>query len=249
MKIIIASDLHGNLEALQCLLSQKARHFLFAGDIIDYGPDSLPCLEIVRQRGWSAVRGNHDHALAYGGECGCRRLMRELSVATRRLVQQQISTAQLQYLRELPRERYLELGGQRFYLTHAVPGDLQRYLPLEVEENILRQLLKDIEAQIIIWGHTHLPYLRRVGEKLIVNPGSLGQPRDGIAQASWAEWEDGQVRLRRSPYSLQLTLGKIRRSSLPARLRRQLEHILLTGKVEESTARQPQPPDGADNKG
>ncbi len=230
MKIIIASDLHGNLEALQSLPLQ-ADYFLIAGDVVDYGPDSFACLELVRQGGWSAVRGNHDQAVGCRVDCGCSQQMHELSLATRQLVWDTLEPQHLEHLRQLPLERYLELGGCRFYLTHAVPGDLYRYLPAEIDDKTLEQLVSKIEAEVIIWGHTHIPYIREVAGKLIINPGSVGQPRDGIPQASWAEWEDGRVRLCRSAYPCQQTIQKIQQSSLEPKFQQQLEYVLTTGKT------------------
>ncbi|MBI5788504.1 MAG: YfcE family phosphodiesterase [Candidatus Schekmanbacteria bacterium] len=230
MKIIIASDLHGNWEALQTL-PPNADYYIISGDLVDYGPDSAACLDLVRKNNWPAVRGNHDQAVGYQTDCGCSYLMKEYSIASREQVLKTLDENQLEFLRNLPLERYLEISGCRFFVTHALPGDLYRYLSADVKDDILAEIVRPVAADVIIWGHTHIPYIRRIGRKTIINPGSAGQPRDGIPQASWAELSDGNIKLCRSPYPCQTTIEKIERLPLAPHIRQGLARVLATGRT------------------
>jgi putative phosphoesterase len=228
VKLIIISDLHANLESLTSL-PQDYDYLLCAGDLVDYGPDPKECIAWVRRRAHVVVCGNHDRAVGYRIDCGCSYVMKELSLATRQLVLNTLDVSEINYLRELPLERELTLGGCSFYLTHAVPGDLYRYLDANVSDEELRELVAATSARVIIWGHTHKPWIRKLDDRLIVNPGSIGQPRDGNPQASYAVWEDGELKIIRKNYNYQDTIHKINHLALEPRYKNQLGNILKSG--------------------
>jgi putative phosphoesterase len=236
MKIVIISDVHANLEALACLPADYD-YLLCAGDLVDYGPEPKACLDWVRRRAKVVVRGNHDQAAGYRVDCGCSYAMKELSLLTRQLGWQALDADDINYLKQLPLSQESELGGCQFYLTHAVPGDLYRYLEAEVGDEELREMLRCTSAQVIIWGHTHKPWIRRLDNRWVINPGSLGQPRDGNPQASFCVWEDGEVNIIRRDYDRQATIRKLNHSPLAPRHREQLINILQTG--SSPTGRQP----------
>ena len=228
MKILILSDIHANAAALAAL-PQDYDYLLCAGDLVDYGPDPGPCIKFIRERAKLVVRGNHDQAVGYRVDCGCGYEYKELSLASRQWMWQALTGAELDYLRWLPLDGQVELGGCRFYLTHAVPGDMYHYLEADADDDRLRRLTDNIAADVIIWGHTHKPWMRQLGDKLIVNPGSVGQPRDGNPLASYALWEDGQIRLMRRKYPLAQTVRDIKRTPLSHSDQQRLIAILRNG--------------------
>jgi putative phosphoesterase len=125
----------------------------------------------------------------------------------------------------------VELGGARFYITHGTPGD-----PLASQVNIatcprldLHSILGGIEADVFVFGHTHIPALRRIDEQVLVNPGSLGQPRYGLPDATYAVWEDGHVQIKHLHYDHAATARKLHLASLSPEVREQLAGILATG--------------------
>ena len=196
---------------------------------MDYGPSPSPCVKLVRERTALAVRGNHDQAVGYRVDCGCSHRFKDLSLATRQWMWQVLTEEEIAFLRQLPLEGQIELGGCKFYLTHAIPGDMHYYLEAGVSDDRLNQLTRNISADIIIWGHTHQPWIRQLGHKLIVNPGSLGQPRDGNPLSSYAIWEDGQIRLVRQGYCLEQTVKEIEQTSLASADKLRLVNILQKG--------------------
>lgn len=228
MKVAIISDIHANLEALDSL-PEDYDYLLCAGDLVDYGPDPNGALDFVRRYAHVIVRGNHDQAAGYRVDCGCSYVMKELSAATRQLVWQTLPVDDIDYLKQLPLDQELALGGHSFYLTHAVPGNLFRYLEADISDDELRKMLTVTSAQVIIWGHTHKPWIRKLDGRLIINPGSLGQPRDGNPQCSYAVWEDGKATIIRRDYDRQTTINKLKQSPLKSQQKNQLIKMLQKG--------------------
>jgi protein phosphatase len=86
-----------------------------------------------------------------------------------------------------------------------------------------------VDADVILVGHTHLPFVRRIGNRTVVNPGSLGQPKDGGPDASYAVWQDGEFTLRKMKYPVDRTVAKIADLPLPTEIAAALRHLLETG--------------------
>ena len=232
MKILIVSDIHSNYEAL--LAVTKAENHVdqiwCLGDLVDYGPQPAEVVQWVRHHTRLCVRGNHDHALAFHADCRCGKRFPELSMASREMNRTLLSPDQVGYLQRLPVMEEVVLENCRFRLAHATPsGDLYRYLTPGVTDIELAAELEGVIADVIFCGHTHFPMLRKVGSKLFVNPGSVGQPRDGDPRAGYAAWDDGVVKLRRAKYDISKTVEKLHSCSLPPGMADQLAWILQTG--------------------
>ncbi|MBX3440232.1 MAG: YfcE family phosphodiesterase [Planctomycetaceae bacterium] len=216
MKILVIADVHSNWTALSSIeeAEQGFDACLFVGDLVDYGTDPVPCINWARQHVTAGVRGNHDHAVAQrvparGGE-GFRRL----AAATRPLHWDLIDGRRLKYLAQLPITQSVEVGGQRFYMVHATPRDpMDEYLLDDVAA--WSERLQGVDADIVCVGHTHVPLCLDVGGKQLVNPGSVGQPRDGDPRAAYAVIEDGVVSLRRAAYDIDAALQQMRSVGVP----------------------------------
>jgi putative phosphoesterase len=216
MRVLIIADVHGNWEALQAVLTEPHDVLLFLGDAVDFGPAPGPCLEALRARVTYGVRGNHDHGTAFGVSCrsyGAWQAWDEATHAhTLRLVEEQ----HRDFLRALPLQQRVEIEGTSFHLTHAAPSDpLYRYLPADAPDATLAREAGLVDASILLVGHTHVPMIRQAGHRLVVNPGSVGMPRDGGAGARYAIWEDGRVDLRQTPYDVEATVRSLRDLDLP----------------------------------
>jgi len=231
MRLLIVSDIHANSVSLQHL-KERADRVVFLGDAVDYGPRPAECVAWVRDRADFAVRGNHDHAVACDADPQCSPAYREMAEATRALHKHMLVPEDKAFLQDLPLELYFEFGGARFYAVHASPGDpLYRYLPADIPDEQLALEVARIEADTILMGHTHLPSVRRIGTKLIVNPGSIGQPKDGDPRAAYAVWEDGRVLLQRYSYPVEKTVRQLQTQSLPAAVIGDLSRVLRTGRL------------------
>ena len=122
MKILLLSDVHANWVALSAI-QESYDICLFLGDIVEYGPEPVPCIDWIRRHAHAAVRGNHDHSTAQRVETirggGCR----QLAAVTRELHQQVLESSHYKFLARLPVTQSLNLGGKSFYLVHATPRD------------------------------------------------------------------------------------------------------------------------------
>lgn len=224
MKILILSDIHANRAALETVLAAESDfdQLFFLGDVVDYGTQPGPCLDRIRRATTLAVRGNHDQALGFDTDCGCRGDFRDMSLATRAWHWTLLADEDRAYLRSFPLEVRATVEGSRFYLTHAAPGAISRYL----EREALIAAVVGIEAEVVLVGHTHVQWAEQVDGRWIVNPGSVGLARDRGGEACYAVWEEGIVELRRLPYPVEQSATEVEKSSLDAEVKKSLVHVL-----------------------
>ncbi len=247
MRILLIADVHANWEALLALqrAEPKPDAVLFAGDAIGYGPDPANCVRWLTANATLAVRGNHDDfvveadsslGLIAGKPVGLpqRGMPPELAEAARETVEyarRQLSPEDVAGLRSWPPTASVTLDGTRFFLVHGTPGD-----PFAGQVNIatcpkvdMDSMLNGIEAEVIVLGHTHMPALRHFDGRLIINPGSLGQPRYGVPDATYAIWEDGHVQIKHLHYHHEATALKLRLGPLSVEVIEQLSAVLEKG--------------------
>jgi putative phosphoesterase len=235
MRILILADIHGNWPALQAL-HEPCDVCLCLGDLVDYALEPAPCIDWVRRNAHHVVRGNHDHGAAQNVTVQGRNGFRYLTSVTRPLSRERLGEDDLRYLSRLPLTQMLTLDDTRFLLVHATPRDpLDEYAPPDVE--FWKRRLQDVEADVVCVGHTHQPYVLEVGDKLVINPGSVGQPRDGDARASFAIIEDYKVELLRVEYPVEETVATIQASTLPQTAKEVLAEVFRTGKGSNGVAR------------
>ncbi len=185
-------------------------------------------IDFVQSKAALVVCGNHDYSIGFNQDPQCSPRFREMAEATRRYTNSILSMEHKHYLRHLPRFVEIERNGTKFYLCHAVPSDpLFGYCqadnprwPAEVE---------GLAADVVLVGHTHIPSNRPVGRRLVVNPGSLGQPKTGNPQACYALWQDGKIELKSYAYPVETTVAKVQALPIEDTLRDELSAILRTG--------------------
>ena len=229
MKVLILSDIHGNLAALDAIREEADKVFCL-GDIVNYGPYPTACLERVRDLTDGIVRGNHDNAISRDVDCGCSVKYKELSDAGKIYTKSILSKDEKDYLASLPVTLHTEINGTRFLFSHGSPsGDMYKYLRPDVSQKELEDELRDIHADIVFIGHTHLPMVRKIHDIIVVNPGSVGQPRDGVPMASYAVWEDGSISIKRVPYDIEATVKGLQGTNIPPRHVAMLTKILKEG--------------------
>ncbi|MFQ5456576.1 MAG: metallophosphoesterase family protein [Nitrospirota bacterium] len=228
MRLLILSDIHSNLSALKLIDDEEYDYLICLGDLVDYGPFPKEVIDIIRSRAYKSVRGNHDNALGYGQDCGCSYRFKHLSIATREYQKPLLNKEDIDYLRGLPLRENFELMGYRFFIAHASPkGDLFTYLRPDTDDEIWKREIEGIDADFIFVGHTHVPLIKYIDGKKIVNPGSLGQPRDKSARSSYAIWEDGEVYLRRRAYNIDSTIEALESTELSEEVVSELSSILV----------------------
>ncbi|WFP50632.1 metallophosphoesterase family protein [Methylomonas sp. EFPC3] len=193
MKIGLLGDIHGNSLALEAVLaSAKAKNveiLCLTGDFVGYyySPDRV--LDMLTEWSTFAVAGNHEHMLFESLESAERR-DEYLSKYGSGLISAacRLSPSQLEWLRKLPAKLELDISGQRILLAHGAPWDTDCYLYPDAPEPHWTRAAEG-NFDLVVLGHTHYRFQRKIGRSLIVNPGSVGQPRDRIPGAAWAVFD------------------------------------------------------------
>ena len=229
MKIVIISDLHGNYEALQAL-PELGDELWVLGDLVNYGPEPSKVVEFVRSKSKIVVRGNHDQSIGFDEDPRCTPRYATMADTTRRFTASVLNDEQKAFLRGLPLRQELQRENKHFYLCHARPSDpLYGYCPEDSPDWVNEAL--SINADVLLVGHTHTPFIRRIGAGVVINPGSLGQPKTGKPDACYAVWEDGFFRLKQYSYPVAKTVEKLKALSFPKEVEQDLITVLKTGAV------------------
>ncbi len=231
MKYAIISDIHGNLEALECVLSEIDRRevetILCLGDVVGYGPNPNECVEIIRERAKITLAGNHDYAPLGKIDISYFNPWARSAIEWTR---DQLSEASVTFLDELP----LTSECDGFTIVHSTPlaPDEWNYI-ITIGDAIKN--FPEFSNQICFIGHSHVPLVIAVSGRdechvvkenpvelseefrYIINVGSVGQPRDLNPSSAFAIYDSSarKFELVRVDYDIQKTQGKIRRSNLP----------------------------------
>jgi putative phosphoesterase len=227
MRILLLADIHGNWPALQAI-EEPHDLCLVLGDLVDYGVEPVSCIGWVRGHTDHCIRGNHDHGMAQNVTIAATSGLPYLAGLTRTLTRGQLEADDIRYLASLPITRRLTLDDKHVLMVHGTPRDpLDEYGPPDVD--FWTRRLERVDADIVLVGHTHVPYSLRVGHRLVINPGSVGWPRDGDPRASYAILENGNVELKRVEYPVEETVKTIEATQLPDAAKQQLAQLLRTG--------------------
>ena len=184
MRVGVLSDIHSNRIALEAVLDdlegRNVDALVHAGDIVGYNPWPAACLDAIREREIPTVMGNHDRAVASGTAFR----FNEMARAGVEHAREQLNDDQLEWLAALPDERFKADG--RLHVVHGHPDDPDRYTyPQEFSADMVRG-----DADVLVMGHTHVQghaVFEAGGErKIAMNPGGVGQPRDGDPRAAYS---------------------------------------------------------------
>lgn len=235
MKYLILSDIHSNKEALSAVLSFVRRKpwdkAVFLGDLVGYGANPNQAVDMLRSlRPLAAIRGNHDKVCS-GIEDGelFNRMALEAALWTRR----KLTRSNIQWLKNLPQGPMVV--DDAFTISHGTPIDEDAYIFGEIEAlNVFRQA----SFPVCFFGHSHFPVIfalspdaittiltvapsfrfkLKPGVRYLINPGSVGQPRDGNPLTSFALYDSDArvVTVHRIPYQVRQTQAKILKAGLP----------------------------------
>jgi len=232
MRIVIVSDIHGNFDALSALPEDYDELWVL-GDLVNYGPDPAAVIDLLRSKAAVIVCGNHDYSIGFNQDPRCSARFREMAEATRGFTDSVLSFGQKHFLRHVPLYAETRRENTRFYLCHAIPSDpLFGYCEAESSQWLTE--VENVDADVILVGHTHVPAMRSIGSRVVVNPGSLGQPKTGSPEARYAVWEDGRIELKSYTYPFEATVAKLQNLPIEASLRNDLSTILRTGVIPDS---------------
>jgi putative phosphoesterase len=233
MRVAVISDIHANLHALRAvwgdLQAQRPDAVYCLGDLVGYGAFPNEVVEFVKHSGLPTVMGNYDEGVGFDLEdCGCvYRLPEERALGDQSLRWSRAHTdpANKAYLRELPMQIRPKSGRTRLLLVHGSPRKMNEYLYEDRPDATFERLAKLAGADVVLFGHTHLPYQKRIAGTTFVNTGSVGKPKDGDPRAGYVVLDLGwrtTVDFRRVAYDVGAAAAAVRQSGLPPAFAEQL---------------------------
>ena len=230
-RIVILSDVHGNAVALEAvrkaLRAEKPDHVAVAGDLALNGPDPAGTVDLLREMeadGAVIVAGNTDIAVADFDYAAAFPWMAdgvpEAFQAAAEWAHDALGDERVSWLRRLPAERRLRADdGTMILICHGSPGSQTSGFDQALEASVVTERVSRTDARVIACGHTHVPEVRDLGWKLIVNDGSAGYVFDGDPTASWARLDinDGEVQaeIRRTEFDALAVADAISARGLP----------------------------------
>lgn len=228
-KITIFGDIHGNLPALEAVLADMEGRKLLEdryclGDLVGYGTFPNEVIDAIRESNIPTIMGNYDQGIGNSSdECGCAYRDATAKALGKRSIawtNAHTSTESKAFLRQLVDQIPLKSGDLRVLLVHGSPRRINEYLYEDRPDGSLERILDAAEADVLVCGHTHIPYHRVLPSgRHVVNAGSVGKPKDGDPRACYvalvANGHDLEVRFIRVPYEVERAAQAIEASDMP----------------------------------
>ncbi len=226
MKITLLADIHGNLPALQAVLRHAEGQLatgtiLNLGDSVGYGPNPEEVVRWTRSAHVINILGNYDQKVLSKKHRkeGWARVKNRDKRAMFTWTYQALSKKSRKFLKKMPLQHELVIEGHRIVMTHGSPASINEHLHPDTPDARFKELAAMSNAEIILCGHSHQAFLRRVGDVMFINPGTVGRPDDGDPRASYAILdisEDGvSVEFHRVPYDIASSIRSMRQTGLP----------------------------------
>ncbi len=212
MRIGLISDVHGNLIALERVLEElnSCDEIYCAGDVVGYYPFPNEVVEVLKGYGVRSVMGNHDYAVVTGDFSGFNPYAEEAGRWTR----ERLRPENLEWLAELP----IKIETEWFDMYHGAPAEDEMAFEIYLfpEDPMIEDFVETLGKSIVV-GHTHVQFLKYFGDRFFLNPGSVGQPRDGDPRSAFAifDTESGKVVLRRVEYEIDEVCDAVMKAGLP----------------------------------
>ncbi len=223
----VITDIHGNLCALQAALARIEELGIATvycgGDLVGYGPHPNEVCELIAQREIPTIYGNYDYAIAREEEdCGCAYVTphdRELGQRSVEWTLAHTTQRSKDFMRALPFDLRFGVGHTDIHLVHGSPRKVNEYLFEDKPARLYERLAAAETGRVLVFGHTHKPWVHEYGGVLFVNCGSVGKPKDGDPRAAFAvltATADGvEVTIERVEYDAAAVAGEVREVGLP----------------------------------
>ncbi len=225
-KLAFISDIHSNIEALDNVIHDIKKKNIpnediyCLGDLVGYGPRPNEVIELIKDYEIRTIMGNYDEAIGFClPSCGCnidseynrQKMQNSLNWTSKHILDENRA-----FLRELEEEIVIEENGFKILLTHGSPFSINDYV---FEEDFEKQeeICSDLSEDLIVFGHTHFPYHKKIKDKIMLNAGSVGRPKDSNPMACYAVVDidkEINIQLIRVPYNVEKVAEEIENSEL-----------------------------------
>lgn len=227
MKRLWIADIHANLPAIEAVLADAGPvdEIVFLGDVVEYGPFPAECVDVLRECGARAIRGNHDQA-ALDERARSGPAEDTPHAIWARWTLQRLRPDQLDYLASLPSTLTIDTACGPVNAIHHTPSS--RYLNPAVSDDVLAEEFREVPGERVYFGHSHVCIDRCVGGRRLVGIRAVGQVRDGDPRAGYALETDGHLEHRRVAYDVERTARALEGIGLPEPFRTRWEQFLRT---------------------
>lgn len=191
LRVAVVTDIHGNLEALQAVLADIERRGTFdrivaGGDYCLNGPDPAAAFDLIAEHADVMLVGNTDRDIIEHGvndpELGAKKL------ASIEWTREELGDDRIERLSELQFSETIAPEGDRLMIVHANPNDVDRHIFPDLPPEEVRNLVAPFDAGVLVFGHLHIPYRRRIGALRLFDVAACGLPRDGDRRAVWGSF-------------------------------------------------------------
>jgi putative phosphoesterase len=225
--VAIITDIHGNLPALEAALAAvdgiDPSAIYCGGDLVGYGPWPDEVCRTIEQRQIPTIYGNYDYAIGRDEkDCGCAYVTqhdRDLGQLSVDWTLDHTDQRSKEFMRELPFDLRFDLGGRQVRLVHGSPRKVNEYLFEDKPARTFERIAAGAECDVLVFGHTHKPWIATYGGVLFVNCGSVGKPKDGDPRGAFAVLETSGVgvaaRIERFDYDAKYASCEVAAAGLP----------------------------------
>jgi putative phosphoesterase len=226
-RVAVFTDVHANLPALEAAIwriDELGIEALYCGgDLVGYGPHPNEVCGLIEKRAIPTIYGNYDYAIGRDLEdCGCAyrdRHDRELGERSIAWTLEHTDRRSKEFMRGLPFDLRFELGGNRVRVVHGSPRKVNEYLFEDKPARTFERIAAGADCDVLVFGHTHQPWIHAYGGVLFVNCGSVGKPKDGDPRAAFAflalDGERVVATIERAEYDAEAVAREVAAAGLP----------------------------------
>lgn len=226
-RVAVITDIHANLPALQAALARidelGIEEVYCGGDLVGYGPHPNEVVALIAGRGIPTIYGNYDYAIARDlDDCGCAYITphdRELGQRSVEWTLANTDQAAKDFMHDLPFDLRFTIDERQVHLVHGSPRKVNEYLFEDKPDSLYHRLAAAEDADTLVFGHTHKPWVREHAGVLFVNCGSVGKPKDGDPRGAFAILEPNgaalDVTIERVAYDAAAVAEQVREAGLP----------------------------------
>ncbi|KNY27612.1 metallophosphoesterase family protein [Pseudobacteroides cellulosolvens] len=225
MRFAVLGDVHGNVYALRSVIedinNRNVDFILSTGDLVGYMPFPNEVVDLIRRTGILSVQGNHDKYIS-----SCKHLSNDqiakmsqqeiLANASAAYTNMVLTEENRNYLRSMPSQVRIQVDGLNVLVVHGSPRRIDEYM--YEDSPALKEIAETTDADIIISGHTHIPFTTVLKGKHIINAGSAGKPKHGRPDATYVivDVKDNKVisEIIETPYEVEKIINAIESNNM-----------------------------------